>query len=1370
MSASTTDGDEIYDNEFDDAELDNLGPIDLGVEADIGLWGNRNTTDTTTATQEAVQQHFYSEFPSELLYSEFPGPSSQVQQQQQQQHLQPPPPSSPPPPSHTGFSDALEAQTLLQQEQKEKWDQEGRVIRGNIFGRRDAERSVKEVLCGDNSRRKRRRGIGEAEGIRSSSLPPETPTPVVFDDDDEEGVEGLEDIEEEVEDENENGEAEEEEEEDLETTPRPRKSTWGSGIKSGKMVDSMDVDMDMGGAPQSTMLEYPSSPPSQVKTPPRKAQQQKKANPFSYGDSDSDSDAARSDKATKTTTIPKKPVAQSVDDFFSGGRSSEKLVDLPSRAAASKRPGPFQEIDEDEEEEMMRIEMEIEAERHRSRRELTPPPVAPSLDEVDLFAEMMGRPAQRPKPSTTNSGPSRKYGGEDISIDIDGPIGDAPMYYSTPGLNTVPVLLMSGKTLHVRRKPVKIPSISRTFGSEAGVYDENGDRETKKSYYGVDIHNLLDSLQHEKKLEEYAQLKKQHDIENNVPIPEPVQRADRSQKDRLLWTEKYRAKRFTDLLGDERTHRQVLRWLKAWDDIVFPGSSNKLKKGNNRGEDEGYVHKRVLLITGPPGLGKTTLAHVAARQAGYEPLEINASDDRTAAVVKGRIRDALSNEGVRIPGLGATGGKKKSKGVGTGRPVCVIVDEIDGVTGGGGGGEGGFMSALVDLIMQDQKNCANAGIGSSTMRRRKKKPGDNFKFHRPLIAICNDLYAPALRALRPLAEVIYMRKPPANLIVSRLKWVFDQEGVPAEDTAIRRLVELTSSGSAAQSAYGGGGGGDMRGCLVGGEWLAKRLQASLNLNGTCTKLTRKLVEDEMDGGGGSGGGGGRDTSSNSRGGVRGCVERIFRKGTLSANTRKPPGGGGRPKLSTVDARRKEWDMLREEVECCGEFDKIMSDVFASYISRPYHDDVYLTKPCMAYDWLFFHDLLSARVFLEQDYELMGYLGIPALAFNTLFASSDVEINQGAFLNSNSNANASVPGDEEKEPPPFTGPRADWEHREGLKAVKAVVQALHQNLFSGTPPIAGTPLPTHNNTYDPPPQASPDAIRFATAFKNIDTVVTELAPYLTRILSPKVNPVLVGGASTASTSGGATQVQMVASVRKESERKLVTRAVEVMYHVGIGFEKVRLENTFGASGTSGFGGWAYRMEPGIDSLTSFTTWNTPTTTTAPAAAAAAVGTTLSGSPAAAAPGPTTEPVRYAVRQVMVQDLAKYMLQQKIAAREQRVAKMGGVNPSASSSSSSSSSANLKSGKTAAAAPVIPGSGTALKRDFFGRAVADDVMGGGETKRRRKDDLAVGGGGAGGGAGDGSAVVHVGKVWVTFNEGFSNAVKKGVTLEEFMGGLY
>lgn len=47
------------------------------------------------------------------------------------------------------------------------------------------------------------------------------------------------------------------------------------------------------------------------------------------------------------------------------------------------------------------------------------------------------------------------------------------------------------------------------------------------------------------------------------------------------------------------------------------------------------------MLCGPPGLGKTTLAQVVARHAGYRVYEINASDDRTATVLRQRITEAM---------------------------------------------------------------------------------------------------------------------------------------------------------------------------------------------------------------------------------------------------------------------------------------------------------------------------------------------------------------------------------------------------------------------------------------------------------------------------------------------------------------------------------------------------------------------------------------------------------------------------------------------------------------------------------------------------------------------------------------------------------
>jgi chromosome transmission fidelity protein 18 len=79
-------------------------------------------------------------------------------------------------------------------------------------------------------------------------------------------------------------------------------------------------------------------------------------------------------------------------------------------------------------------------------------------------------------------------------------------------------------------------------------------------------------------------------------------------------------------------------------------------------------------------LGKTTLAHVVARQAGYEVMEINASDARSGSVIDDRIRPALES----------------GCAVGSTKPVLLIIDEIDGATGAGEN----VCPTYVDFIIQ----------------------------------------------------------------------------------------------------------------------------------------------------------------------------------------------------------------------------------------------------------------------------------------------------------------------------------------------------------------------------------------------------------------------------------------------------------------------------------------------------------------------------------------------------------------------------------------------------------------------------------------------------------------------------------------------
>jgi chromosome transmission fidelity protein 18 len=184
-----------------------------------------------------------------------------------------------------------------------------------------------------------------------------------------------------------------------------------------------------------------------------------------------------------------------------------------------------------------------------------------------------------------------------------------------------------------------------------------------------------------------------------------------------MWADKYRATNFVDLLGDERIHRDIMRWLKHWDFCVFNREiptqpSFKSQPIQNIDPFQRPLHK-ILMIHGPPGLGKTTLAHVAAKIAGYDVIEINASDERSGTAAKERIIEA-----VETLGLDKFGRRGKER--------CIILDECDG-------GDANFIRVLLELIQSDEK--ANLPIKKKTKKRSKP-------LLRPIICICNDLYVP----------------------------------------------------------------------------------------------------------------------------------------------------------------------------------------------------------------------------------------------------------------------------------------------------------------------------------------------------------------------------------------------------------------------------------------------------------------------------------------------------------------------------------------------------------------------------------------------------------------------------------------------------
>ncbi|KAI0136124.1 hypothetical protein F4776DRAFT_624568 [Hypoxylon sp. NC0597] len=841
----------------------------------------------------------------------------------------------------------------------------------------------------------------------------------------------------------------------------------------------------------------------------------------------------------------------------------------------------------------------------------------------------------------------------------------------------------SGNTIDIKQRKA---NTGVSYERMVAARSKTKEGRAKKSYYGIEIHELVEAAS-----KELANKSSNADTVPDEPMPsvETVKKPKKS----LLWTEKYRARNFMDLVGDDLTNRQVLRWLKRWDPIVFPGAAKSRptirRPGGKVEAEEEKPHRKILMLTGPPGLGKTTLAHVCAKQAGYEVMEINASDDRSSNVVKNRIRTSLGTENVKtVQQNKQQDGKQK-----VARPVCVVVDEVDGVvTGSGASGEGGFIKALIDLVTIGEKNASGQQETAAQHYGRRKKKGDDFRQMRPLILICNDVYHPSLRPLRlsNLAEIIHVGKPTIDAVVTRLKTVFEKEGIPCEKDAARKLCEAAwgmSSGIDAKRGAESTAEGDLRGIMVVGEWVAGRVKAASLKGPLC--LTRQWVERNVIHDLAHGGGGARGIG---RGSVKDIVTRVFQEGAGFPKSNVLPAVPSskfqdeqpHAKLGFSEQQKKYGiERLREMVETSGDVDRVITEVFLDYTNHEFNDDSFLSKPDCAYEWMHFHDTCSSRTFGSQDWELAPYLSQSILACHHLFASPIKRANLGYERKWGNNDT-----EDEAPPLPFSGPRADYVARETEKENRAVLQAMQAQL-------------------------PPTLMR---SFRSPEDIATDFLPYLIRLVSPDVKPVVVGGSGDQ---------RGTASVRKDTEKAMVKRAADVLAEVGIELQRGKIESeSLFSRGPQ----WVYRMEPDLDVLATFET-------------------------SAAVIHGTQAPTRYAVRQVLDQELQKAKLERERSARQ---ARFRAGNPHAAAPDPSIFDDNKENKAKLPELPVL-----GVKKDFFGRVIENT-----DKRALRETD---GNGRPNSKAGEEHSGKEETKVWVTFHEGLNNAVRKPLTLDELLRGL-
>ncbi len=188
------------------------------------------------------------------------------------------------------------------------------------------------------------------------------------------------------------------------------------------------------------------------------------------------------------------------------------------------------------------------------------------------------------------------------------------------------------------------------------------------------------------------------------------------------WVEKYRPRTFEEIKGQEEAIVKIKKFLSDF-------SIGELTR----------KQKQALLLHGTPGTGKTTLAHVAAKEYNAEIFELNASDLRN----KDKMREILK------PAMEQMSLTKKTK--------LILVDEVDGISGYQ---DRGGIQELISLIEES-------------------------KF--PVILTANDAWSKKLSAIRKYCDILELKEIDYKIIREVLAEIIRREGKEIEQDSLTKI-------------------------------------------------------------------------------------------------------------------------------------------------------------------------------------------------------------------------------------------------------------------------------------------------------------------------------------------------------------------------------------------------------------------------------------------------------------------------------------------------------------------------------------------------------------------------------------------------------
>ncbi|XP_055858667.1 replication factor C subunit 1 [Episyrphus balteatus] len=224
----------------------------------------------------------------------------------------------------------------------------------------------------------------------------------------------------------------------------------------------------------------------------------------------------------------------------------------------------------------------------------------------------------------------------------------------------------------------------------------------------------------------------------------------------IAWVDKYKPTAVKQIIGQQgpaSNCSKLLNWLTKWH--TNQSGPKKSQKPNPWAKNDDGSYFKAALLSGPPGVGKTTTATLVCQELGYDIVEFNASDTRSKRLLKEEVSELLSNKSLHGYFTGNTQIVSKKH--------VLIMDEVDGMAGNE---DRGGIQELILLIKES---------------------------HVPIICMCNDRNHQKMRSLVNYCYDLRFNRPRLEQIKGFIRSICFKEKIKISPEKIDEIILATNN-------------------------------------------------------------------------------------------------------------------------------------------------------------------------------------------------------------------------------------------------------------------------------------------------------------------------------------------------------------------------------------------------------------------------------------------------------------------------------------------------------------------------------------------------------------------------------------------------